>query len=74
MRYSNDKDINDALNDAVKRYGCKVSVTGSCHLRITFPGGVVAFGPRTPGDRRAAVNFKAQLKRAARLAGIKEPS
>ena len=36
MRYSNDKDINDALNDAVKQYGCKVSVTGSCHLKVTF--------------------------------------
>lgn len=74
MRYSNDKDINDALNAAVRQYGCKVSVTGSSHLKITFPGGVIAFGPRTPSDRRAAVNFKAQLKRAARQAGIKEPS
>lgn len=74
MRYSNDKDINDVLTAAVKRYGCKVSVTGSCHLKITFPGGVVVFGPRTPSDRRSTANFKAQLKRAARLAGIKEPS
>lgn len=74
MRYSNDKDINDALNAAVRQYGCKVSVTGSSHLKITFPGGVIAFGPRTPSDRRSTANFKAQLKRAARQAGIKEPS
>lgn len=66
MRYSNDKDTNDILNEAVREHRCKVSVTGSSHLKVTFPSGAVVFAARTPGDHRSQLNLRSQIKRLAR--------
>ena len=43
--------------------GCEVTMTRRSHWRINTPQGAV-FMSSTPGDRRAVLNVRSQLRRA----------
>jgi predicted RNA binding protein YcfA (HicA-like mRNA interferase family) len=46
--------------------GWQVTRTRGGHWRLRHPGGVVVVMSSTPSDRRALLNFRAQLRRAER--------
>jgi hypothetical protein len=46
----------------LERLGLTVERTGSGHLKVRTPGGMV-FMPKTPSDHRAVLNVRRKLRR-----------
>lgn len=57
----------DELIEQAKEAGAVVRLSGSGHWRILTPAGRIIFASRTPSDRRAVINLRAQLRRAGLL-------
>lgn len=69
MKYSSDKDMNEAVAALVAR-GWTFK-RGSKHDKVLSPGGTgaVVFS-RTPSDRRAVANFSCQAQRIEAAEGV----
>lgn len=63
--YSRDPDINRRVSGLV-RLGWR-AWRGGKHYRIQHPNGFTLTVPGSRGDRRALLNFDAQLQRAERI-------
>ncbi|MBK1654862.1 MULTISPECIES: type II toxin-antitoxin system HicA family toxin [Chromatiales] len=62
-----------ALIDFALSEGWRVVRTPGGHLKFTKPGCASIYTSSTPGDRRAGLNARAQLRRADRQAAIDGP-
>jgi hypothetical protein len=64
VKYSRDRDIDEKARELV-RAGWVPTKRGA-HWRIQHPSGINLTIPGTPSDRRAALNFAADVRRALR--------
>jgi hypothetical protein len=64
-RYSRCREIHECVHQLV-RQGWRVWHGGK-HYRVQHPNGFAITVPGSPGDRRSALNFFAQLQRAQRI-------
>lgn len=49
--------------------GWEASLTNNNHLRFDKPGRSAVYFSGTPGDRRAALNFRSKLRHADQMTG-----
>lgn len=56
------RDLRDIVQ-AAEEAGWEVGFTKKNHLQLRSPDGVTVFGPGTPSDWRAILNFRAKLRR-----------
>lgn len=61
-----------ALIDFALSEGWRVVRTPGGHLKFTKPGCAPIYTGSTPGDRRAGLNARAQLRRASRQVAVDE--
>lgn len=54
------------LRALAAEFGCELSVTGKSHMVFRHPSGWFVFCSGSPSDRRALVNTRGLLRRAAR--------
>lgn len=64
QQLSNDKHLNEVIEDAVRNHGAAVSYTGSGHIKVKLPNGRSVIAGFSPSDRRAALNLRAHIRRA----------
>ena len=57
------RDVQSMVDRLVRDHGCTARLTTSGHWRITGPGRASISMSRTPSDRRALSNARADVKR-----------
>lgn len=60
--FTPNRQMNEVIREAVAQ-GWRFGKARNNHVKMMTPDGRVVFGPSTPSDHRAILNFKAKLKR-----------
>lgn len=64
-RYSKSKDVHQIVRGLVRR-GWLFALTGGGHGSLTAPGGGCVTVAQSPGDHRAVMNIRADVRRLER--------